>query len=133
MLSNRKFKRMFIILCGFISLLLLILFVGYIKFNNGILKERAILFNTSSSVGTVTAIDIETLPELIKNYLINTRVIGSCKNCTITLQQKGRIRSAPEKKWLPFTAVQYMSWNQPGFIWKAKSFPVLVRDKYLNG
>ncbi len=131
--ANRKFKRMFIIVCGFICLLLLILLAGSIKFNNSIKNEKEILFSSSSSTDIVNFTDIENLPELIKNYLIKTSIVGACKNCSITLKQKGRIRSAPGKKWLPFTAIQYMSWNHPGFIWKAKSFPVLVRDKYMNG
>lgn len=131
--ANRKIKRMIIIICGFILLLLLILLAGSVKFNNSIKNEKAILFSSSSSVGIVNSVAIENLPELIKNYLIKTSIVGECKNCSITLKQKGRIRSAPGKKWLPFTAVQHMSWNHPGFIWKAKLFPILVRDKYLNG
>ena len=130
---NRKIKRMFIVVFSFIFLLILILLVGYVKFNNTIKKEKTILFSSSSSAVNVTPADIKHLPELIKNYLVKTNILGSCKNCSITLKQKGKIRSAPEKKWMPFTAVQHMSWNHPGFIWKAKLFPVLVRDKYLNG
>jgi len=124
---------MFIIVLSFIFLLILILLAGSVNFNNNIKKEKTILFSSSSSAVNVTPADIEHLPEPLKNYLIKTNVVGTCKNCSITIKQKGRIRSAPEKKWMPFTAVQYMSWNHPGFIWKAKSFPVLVRDKYLNG
>src|SRR5690606_32220148 len=97
---NRKLKKMFIIIFCFISFLLLIFLAGTLKFNNNIKKERAILFSSSSSVGIVNAVDIENLPELIKNYLIKTSIVGGCKNCSITLKQKGRIRSAPEKKWM---------------------------------
>lgn len=114
--------------------ILSILIIGLLNFNYKINKEKAeLFFSTTKGEENITMQDIEQLPELIKNYLIKTKALGKCKDCNLILKQRGKIRTDVNKKWLHFIAKQYMSWKHPGFIWKAKSFPMLVRDKYLNG
>lgn len=113
--------------------LLIILVIGLINFNHNVSKEVNILFRSSKEKEKrITIQDIDHLPKLLKNYIIKTRILGKYMNSNLVLKQKGRIRSGKSKKWMSFKATQYFSWKHPGFIWKAKSFPILVRDKYLN-
>lgn len=121
------------ILCAIIVFLILMVGMGIKRFNNTVEKEKAILFDLNKKWSEkITEKDLDPLPTLLKNYLIKVKIIGKPKHCHVTFKQKGKIKTGTRKGWLPFVAKQHMSWVNSGFIWKAKSFPVLVRDKYLE-
>ncbi|MEM7525776.1 MAG: DUF6544 family protein, partial [Pseudomonadota bacterium] len=63
--------------------------------------------------------------------LIKVGVVGKPRHCNVVFKQKGKIKNNQEK-WISFNATQYMSSMNPGFIWKAQSFPMLIRDKSMN-
>ena len=108
-------------------------FIGFLSFNRSVEKEKAILCTpTKKKSEKISEKDLEHLPKLMKVYLIKTKIIGKSKHTSVTFTQKGSIKNDSQKKWLSFTATQYMSSHNPGFIWKATSFPMLIRDKYLN-
>ncbi len=121
-------------LIGAIVLILIaVVVIGMQSFNTRIEKERIILFTSDKTANEkITENDLDALPDLIKNYLIKTKVLGKSKYCNLIFTQKGQIKTHPKKGWLSFTATQYMSSNTSGFIWKAQALPMLIRDKYIN-
>ncbi|WP_271765710.1 DUF6544 family protein [Aquimarina algiphila] len=120
------------IIGSIVLLLFLIGVAGISSFNSRVEKEKTALFNSKRGDQKITKNDLKNLPNLIKNHLIKTGVLGKPKYCNATFKQTGMIKTNPEKNWLSFTAIQYMSSNNPGFIWTAKALPMLIRDKYVN-
>ncbi len=126
---------MILVIIGSILILLVVMsIVGIVLFNASVEKEKVILFNSSREIDAkITQKDLDDFPDLMKNYLSKVNIVGKPKYCNAIFTQKGEIRTDPKKRWLPFSATQYMSSNNFGFIWKAKALPMLIRDKYANG
>lgn len=96
-------------------------------------QEKAILFNSETTDNSrVTLKDLERSPELLKNHLSHSNVVGTKRSLNLTIKQKGKIKVDVNKDWMPFTATQYFSSSYPGFVWYAKIFPIYVRDKFLD-
>ncbi|WP_299215392.1 DUF6544 family protein [uncultured Aquimarina sp.] len=130
---KKVIKMVLAIVIGIIILLVLVSIVGVSSFNSNVEKEKEALFDANiKSDDKILLEDLDTLPDLVKNYLIKVGVVGKLKHCNVVFNQKGKIRDNPDKSWLQFTATQYMSSTNPGFIWKAKSLPMLIRDKSMN-
>ncbi len=107
--------------------------IGKISFNRMIKQEKAALFNSKTTdSSTISLKDLNGLPELLKNHLIQSHVLGTKRTLNMRIKQKGKIKVDRNKDWMPFTATQYFSSLNPGFIWNAKIFPIYVRDKFLN-
>ncbi len=116
-----------------ISIILLIIY-GNSSFNSKIQSEIDILLNRDAvSNKIISKKDLEPLPELLQNYLLKVNITGKPMEANLVIEQQGRIRKYPSNKWLSFKAKQYMSVTKAEFIWKAKSFPMLVRDKFMDG
>lgn len=129
-----KFKKMLLpILAVTVTVILIFLIIGRLTFDNSVKKERTVLFSETNKNERITVEDLEQLPERMKQYLLQVGVIGKPKYCNITFRQNGSIRTDPNKKWLNFKATQYMSSHTGGFIWNARSFPMMIRDKYMSG
>lgn len=112
----------------------LALFYGHYRFYHTVEKEVSDMFNMAGVKETlVTKKDLEALPEKLRNYLLKLGVIDTCKDCHVTFKQTGRIKTGQDKKWTNFIATQYMTANSPNFIWSARSFPIFIRDKSVNG
>jgi hypothetical protein len=45
-------------------------------------------------------------------------VVGRARATTVRLQQRGEMRTAPDKPWMPVAAEQYFSSEPPGFVWR---------------
>ncbi|WP_299441452.1 DUF6544 family protein [uncultured Aquimarina sp.] len=130
---KKVIKMVLAIVFGIVILLTLVSIAGISLFNSNVEKEKEVFFDANiKSDDKILLEDLDTLPDLIKNYLIKVGVVGKLKHCNVVFNQKGRIRNNPDKSWLEFTATQYMSSTNPGFIWKAKSLPMLIRDKSIN-
>lgn len=87
---------------------------------------------------SVTAAMLERLPEPVRRYLNHTGVVGQPWINTVRLKQTGRFRTAPDKPWMPMTAIQYYTTSPPGFLWKARfkmfGLPLVsARDTYKAG
>ncbi|GAA4273392.1 DUF6544 family protein [Aquimarina gracilis] len=130
----KKIAKMTLTIVGILVLLIIIIsLIGISSFDKKVKKEKTILFTSNAILKEkISENDLKELPELMKNYLIKTKIIGKPKYCHVTFRQKGKIQTDPKKGWISFSAIQHMSSNNPGFIWKAKALPMLIRDKYLN-
>lgn len=79
------------------------------------------------------------LPEPVQNWLSNSGIIGKKRIQTLRLKQKGSMRSEPkETTWSLMHAEQYITIDEPSFIWKAHiqikpAISIQARDKYVNG
>lgn len=77
-------------------------------------------------------------PQIVQRWLRQAGVVGKENPNVIRIEQKGSLRSAPDGKWMPLTAVQYFSIDPPSFIWdaKIKAAPLVYvagRDKFADG
>jgi hypothetical protein len=119
-----------------IALLILavMLFYGPYRIHSAINREKEVLFEQSTVDNRpLTTADLERLPSNLSSFLIKTGVVGKSCGGNVIFRQKGLIKTAHNKKWRPFKAIQYMSGSSPGFIWNARSFPLFIRDKSVNG
>ncbi|NNL08743.1 MAG: hypothetical protein HKP38_05925 [Croceitalea sp.] len=108
--------------------------LGYLRFNHLVQTDKNMLFNLKGNTEKlVTEKDMAHLPQILKSYLIKVGVLNQCRDCHITFKQVGSIRQKPNAKWTQFTAKQYMTADVPGFVWHARSFPMFIRDKSING
>ena len=76
----------------------------------------------------VTEADLARLPDPIKRYLRVTRSVGQPRVQSYQLRFRGRIRSAPDSRWMPFEAEQHSFADQPTrlFLMRARMFGVPV-------
>ncbi|WP_207732387.1 DUF6544 family protein [Heliobacterium chlorum] len=82
--------------------------------------------------------DVAGLPLPVQKWLERSNVIGREPVRTVRLEQKGFLRTKADQPWMPMQAEQYISPDEPGFVWKAniETAPLLYlvgRDKYQNG
>ncbi|MFO7718165.1 MAG: DUF6920 family protein [Thermodesulfobacteriota bacterium] len=80
------------------------------------------------------------LPEPVKQYFQTVLTVGQPIVATVRLEQTGtmKVRPAQAQGWRPFTAVQRVVTNRPGFDWDARialapGIPIRVRDAYIAG
>ena len=85
----------------------------------------------------VTDADLAPLPEPLRRYLRATGVLGRPRVRNYRLRFRGRIRSAPDTRWMPFEADQQSFADQPTrlFLMQARMFalPVLVYHRLIGG
>ena len=115
------------------GLFFLLVAFGYLNFNSKVQSEIDSISNIESIQSVIKKNDLDSLPDLLKNYLLKVNITGNPLESNLYFEQNGKIRMYPSNKWLPFKAKQFMSADQPAFIWKANSFPMLVRDKFMDG
>ena len=76
------------------------------------------------------------LPLPVRRYLEVTGSNGQLAARVAMLEQRGTLRMAPDKPWIPFTAEQVYSFAPPGFLWMANArvaplVPMLARDRFV--
>ena len=102
-------------------------------------EARALLSGASASgARVVEARDLEQLPPPVRRWLEVSGVVGRARATTVRLQQRGELRTAPDKPWMPVVAEQYFSVDPPGFVWRADAkmmrvLPIAGRDRYAGG
>jgi hypothetical protein len=76
----------------------------------------------------VTEADLTRLPDPVQRYLRVTRAVGQPRVQNYRLRFRGRIRSAPESRWMPFEAEQQSFADEPTrlFLMRARMFGVPV-------
>lgn len=112
----------------------IIILFGLYRFYSTIEKEKETMFNlTGNKEKIIAKKDLESVPLSLKNYLLKVGVVGQCKDCNAYFKQEGFLKIDSDKKWRNFTATQYMTAHSPNFIWSARSYPLFIRDKCVNG
>jgi hypothetical protein len=76
----------------------------------------------------VTPADLADLPAPVRLSLERSGVVGTPIPKAVAIRQRGRIRSAPDQRWLPFKAKEAYSLDPPAFTWRAslKAGPLTV-------
>jgi hypothetical protein len=77
----------------------------------------------------VTEADLARLPDPVQRYLRFTRSVGQPRVQNYHLHFRGRIRSAPDSRWMPFDAEQQSFADDPSrfFLMRARMFGVPVQ------
>jgi hypothetical protein len=106
----------------------------------GFKREVADMFAEASSdePAIVTEADLAGLPEIVQRYLRYSGVVGQPRIQAVRLKQRGDMRRAADKPWMPMQAVEYYTTNPPAFIWKgdfkaAPLFKITALDRYRYG
>jgi hypothetical protein len=86
----------------------------------------------------ITAAVVSSLPKNVQAWMRQSNVVGRTMPNVIRLVQRGRMRTTPDGRWMPFEAIQYFTIDPPAFVWRAEieAYPLVTigaRDKYENG
>lgn len=110
------------------------------QFNRMYRKEVNSLLSQplSTSATIITNEQIQSLPAPVQKWLQVSGVVGRPRIQRVYLQQKGDMKNQPDGKWIPFTADQYFSTDQPSFLWNTRIQPssylfINGRDKFNHG
>ena len=122
------------IIIGIIVFLALLLLFGFYRFQDAVSKEKDVLFKQyGKGQISITEDDLKDVPLPLKIYLKKVGVLGKNKNGHVTFKQQGKIKTAQERGWTNFRAIQYMTATSPNFIWSAQAYPLFIRDKSIAG
>lgn len=91
--------------------------------------------SASAPVGAGSA--AESLPPPVRRYLEVTRAEGKPVPKFAIVQQRGGLRTAADKPWMPFESEQVYSIHPTGFLWFARArvapgVHMLARDKFVE-
>jgi hypothetical protein len=122
-------------------IVLVVALVGYGRWNFDRLVQselKTMLAPPVAEKKTLTSEMLAPLPPVVQKWLVRSGAVGRDMAHTVHIKQAGEMKTAPDGKWVPFTAVQYSTVDQPGFLWKtelraAPLTPMTGRDKYENG
>jgi hypothetical protein len=86
----------------------------------------------------VEAQDVERLPAPVRRWLEVSGAVGRARAATVRLKQRGEMRTAADKPWMPVAAEQYFTVDPPGFLWRVDArmlhvLPIAGRDRYADG
>jgi hypothetical protein len=78
------------------------------------------------------------LPPVVRTWLERSGAVGKEIARSVSLKQKGMMRTAPDGKWMPVTAEQRIITGSPAFIWIAEvsaapGIFLSARDTYREG
>lgn len=126
---------------SFIVFLIVLFVLGKWRFNYITNQEIASLSAASEndSAMKVTQQRIETLPPPVAKWLTKVGIAGKHEIQSVRLKQTGLMKLKPsQKKWYQSNAEQYITVNEPAFLWKAeiKMLPfikVVGRDLFTHG
>jgi len=102
-------------------------------------ESRALLSRAHSwSARVVEPRDLDGLPAPVRRWLEVSGAVGRARAATVRLQQRGEMRTGPDKPWMPAVAEQYFSVDPPGFVWRVNVrmmhvLPIAGRDRYADG
>ncbi|MEO5823563.1 MAG: DUF6544 family protein [Vicinamibacteraceae bacterium] len=98
------------------------------SFHEQYIREAGAGLARTTTLPVVTEGDLAALPEPVRRYLRLTRTVGQPRVQSYRLRFRGRIRSAPDSRWMPFEAEQQSFADQPTrlFLMRARMFGVPV-------
>src|SRR5690606_14775071 len=90
------------------------------------------------SEASLTAADIAHLPPIVQTWIRASGSLDKPRITSVRLRQTGQMRTQPNGKWMPFSAVQYISVPEPGFVLTARvrMMPFIYlhgRDRFAGG
>jgi len=79
-----------------------------------------------------------TLPPPVRRWLMYSGAVGKNIPSVVYLTQSGKLKTAPDGKWMKFSAEQWFTPQSPGFLWKTnvQMFPGFFlsgRDLFFGG
>jgi len=100
--------------------------------------EDLFALNMGSSPYIIELKDLEGLPEPVQKWLEGAGVVGQEKIKFVRMLQEAEMRLNPGGRWMSLNAEQYVTVEQPGFIWQARinAAPLVHisgRDVYKEG
>lgn len=113
--------------------------VGSRRFRDRYEREKAELLQRGRAAAPVrSASPAAELPPVVQRYL---EVSGAAERPPLKvaiLKQRGTLRTAADKPWIPFESEQVYAFEPPGFVWWAQAqvaplVPMLARDKFVDG
>jgi hypothetical protein len=114
--------------------------IGSKRFRENYAKEKAELVARARPApsGVDDAARIAALPAPVRRYLEGARATALPALGIATLAQRGSLRAATDKPWMPFEAEQVYSLDPPGFVWlaRARVIPfvhILAHDAFAGG
>jgi hypothetical protein len=127
-------------IANIIALLVAIPCFAHIRFTKmAAFEAKTILARIpNSNTEIITKEMLANLPPVVQKWLTRSGVIGKEKINTVRLKQTGEMKTKPEGKWMPFTATQYFTVNEPAFVWttEVQMMPLVNltgRDKFEKG
>ncbi len=124
------------------TLLIVVVFSAFarVQFNRETEEKVEDLFrlNKPSDTYIIESKDLKDLPEPVKTWLEGAGVVGQEKIKFARMLQEAEIRLNPDGRWMALKAEQYITVEQPGFIWQARitAAPLIHisgRDVYKDG
>lgn len=113
---------------------------GKYKFSTMVQKESVQIFQNleAKNLSVISENEIKKLPEIVQKWMRNSGVLENEKVITASIKQKGKMRTKPNSKWMPFKATQYFNIENPAFIWTTEvdAMPIVKmigRDKLYKG
>lgn len=90
--------------------------------------------NTQSK--SVSLADLQQVPPVVRKWLVRSGMVGKSVINTVRLLQTGNLRTKPDAAWMPMTAEQYFTVDEPAFIWLANIdaglFHIGGNDQYIH-
>lgn len=129
----------FVGILGLLALVIVVSFLGNLKFKKSVDKEVTQFFSGVENKGDIIQkADLEGLPPVVQKWLEQSRVLGRERIAAVRLRQKVAMRTKEGGPWMPAVAEQYFRVDEPGFIWKVRAgtaplFYFTGRDKYEDG
>ncbi len=115
-----------------ICLIAAISIIGQFRFNSAVKREKEILLAKPKEIPDMDFEDeMSKLPYPVAKWLLSSGFDGQNYVGAVKLKQKGELRTAIGKPWLPMEANQLFVTAQPGFVWDAKIR--MAPGIYLNG
>lgn len=100
-------------------------------------RDAKVGLGRRASAAVVTEADLAPLPAPVRRYLRAVGVVGRPRVVDYRLRFRGRIRSAPGARWMPFTAEQQSFADEPArlFLMRARMFglPVESFHRFVGG
>ncbi|AGL03382.1 DUF6544 family protein [Desulfoscipio gibsoniae] len=127
------------ILAGIIVAILIISHIANIRFYRKAKIEVGEFFAGVKTKGEIIREDdLKDLPPSVRNWLVNSGVVGQERITSARLKQTAVMRMKKENPWMPLVAEQYFTVDRPGYIWiaKVKAAPfvhIAGKDKYYQG
>ena len=115
-----------------ICLIAAISIIGQFRFNSAVKREKEILLAEPKEIPDMDFEDeMSKLPYPVAKWLLSSGFDGQNYVGAVKLKQKGELRTAIGKPWLPMEANQLFVTAQPGFVRDAKIR--MAPGIYLNG